>query len=174
MIHRLFVYVTAFVAVAGTVWGLAFINEKMTVRYQAVGFVVDSAGKPLEGVEVVLSLAPPPSAGPQLDALFSAEGLNHGRNGAEGVLKRSIGPAVGLSSATGAYIVRAVGRTGPSHAIRLGLDNSGRPAFEVGWVVYRKQGYPDLTKTVSIMGWRTAPKDWGAFANRLPQIVMGE
>lgn len=170
---RLPLYATVLAVLAGTVWGLTVINGKMTVRYQAVGIVTDADGAPLDGVEVVLSLTPPPSAGPQLDDLFDAEGATHGRQGSNGALKRAVGPTIGLSSASGTYIVRAIGRTGASHAIRLGFDSSGRPPFEVAWAIFRKQGFPDTTRTISILGWKPAPSGWGKFANRLPRIEMG-
>lgn len=35
-----------------------------------------------------------------------------------------------------------------------------------------KKGYKDATMTVSILGWRPAPEDWGMFANRLPRLVL--
>lgn len=171
--QRLTLYITVLVVAAGTGWGLFVINEIMTIRYQALGFVVGTDGTPLDGVEVILSLSPPPASGPQLDAFFEQEGISHGRHSPGGHLQRTVGPVIGLSGSSGAYIVRVTGRTGASHAIRLGLDTDGRPAFEVAWLVFRKQGYPDLTKTVSILGWRTSPSDWGSFANKLPRITMG-
>lgn len=170
---RIPLYAAVLAVLASTVWGLTVINEMMTVRYQAVGMVTDAEGAPLDGVEVVLTLTPPPPAGPQLDALFDAEGAVHGRQGSNGALKRTVGPTIGLSSASGTYIVRAVGRTGPSQAIRLGFGTGGRPPFEVAWAIFRKQGFPDTTRTISILGWKSAPNDWGKFANRLPRIEMG-
>lgn len=173
IVHRLTLGALVLAVLAGTGWVLAAINEKMTVRYQAVGVVSDIKGAPLEGVEVVLTMIPPPPPGPQLDALFDEEGALHGRRGSNGKLKRAVGPTIGLSGSSGAYIVRATGRTGAAYAIRLGLDSGGRPPFEVAWVIFRKQGYPDMTKTVSVMPWRSAPADWGSFANRMPPVQMG-
>lgn len=170
-IQRILLCLAGGAVVAAAIWGLMLLNERMTVRYQAVGVILDSDHKPLEGVEVVLLLNPPPPAGPALDALFRQEGMLHARQGT-GKLKRAVGPPVGLSGHSGAYVVRALGRTGAARAIRLGLDSQGRPPFEIAWLVFRKQGFPDLTRTVSILGWRTAPGDWGTFANRLPSITM--
>lgn len=164
--RRVALLATAAVLVAGAVWGLAVVNETMTVRYQAAGVVTDAEGNPLDEVEVLLTLEPPPPPGPRLEALFEAEGVRD-----DGRLVRSVGPSVGLSGKTGVYLVRATGRTGAAQAIRLGLD-SNRPAFEVAWVLFRKPGYAALTRTVSIMGWRMAPSDWGTFANRLPVVAM--
>lgn len=169
--RRLALLATAVALVAGAVWGLALVNETMTIRYQAAGIVTDVDGNPLDGVEVLLTLEPPPPPGPRLDALFEAEGVRHGRQAPDGRLVRGVGPTVGLSGATGAYLVRAMGRAGAAQAIRLGLD-SDRPPFEVAWVLFRKPGYADLTRTVSVMGWRKAPSDWGTFANRLPMVAM--
>lgn len=171
LLRRLALLVVSAFVVAGAAWALSVVNEKMTIRYQAVGIITDSAGTPLDGVEVLLMLQPPPSGGAKLDDLFEAEGVLYGRHSPEGHLVRAVGPPIGLSGVSGAYIVRATGRTGAAQAIRLGLD-SGRPAFEVAWIVFRKSGYADLTRTVSILGWRPAPRDWGTFVNRLPHFSM--
>lgn len=160
------------VLVGGTGYGLMWVNESMTVRYQAVGVLENVDGSLVKGAEVVLLLEPPPPAGPELDALFADEGRIHGRLGPEGQVKRPLGPTIGLSGAKGVYIVRATGRTGASRAIRLGLDSGGRPPFETAWLMVRRQGYPDITRTVSIMGWRSSPKGWGKFANRLPRVIL--
>lgn len=152
--------------------GLGWVDEQMNVRYQAVGRLVDDSGQPLKGVEVLLLLAPPPPAGPRLDRLFVREGEVHGRRSTDGTLRRRIGPTVGLSGSSGAYIVRVMGRTGYSRAIRLGLDSGGKPPFETAWLLFRREGQPDIMRTVSILGWKSSPKGWGAFANRLPKIIL--
>lgn len=171
---RLLSMVLLFAVAAGTVALLVWLNEQMNVRYQAVGLLEDASGQPLHGVEVVLTLSPPPPAGPQLDALFISEGVAHGRHAEGGELKRSIGPTIGLSGPSGVYLVRAIGRTGASRAIRLGLDSDGRPPFETGWLILRREGLPDVTRTVSLLGWRPSPSDWGAYANRLPLVILDE
>lgn len=155
-----------------TAYGLYKVNERMTVRYQAVGQVFDQAGNPMEGVEVVLLLTPPPPAGPHMDAVFAQDGADHARHGREGQLKRAVGPTIGLSAPSGTYIVRATGRTGAARAIRLGLDSGGKPPFETAWLILRKEGYRDLTRTLSILGWQQAGPDWGTHANRLPPMTM--
>lgn len=171
VIRRVAFFAVAVTILAATVVGLYYLNDRMTVRYQAVGMVVDSNHQPIDGVEVVMLLSPPPPAGPALDVLFRQEGVKHGRQGAS-ELKRKVGPPVGLSSQGGAYVVRAIGRTGAAQAIRLGFDSEGRPPFEVAWLVFRRPGEPDLTKTVSILGWRPSANGWGAFANRLPTVTL--
>lgn len=154
------------------VYALSVVDEAMTVRYQAAGVVTDVGGRPIPGVEAILLLEPPPPAGPQLDSLFHREGVAHERHGAQGRLKRSVGPTIGLSDSNGIYVVRVSGRLGAAHAIRLGLDSGGRPAFERAWLVLRHERGPDVMKTLSILGWRKAPKGWGSFVNRLPKMVL--
>lgn len=160
--------------VAAAVYGLVWVNEQMTIRYQAVGIVLDKDGAPIPQVEALLLLEPPPVAGPQLDELFQREGVLHDRYGPNGQLKRAIGPTVGLSDHGGIFVVRVAGRVGPEHAIRLGMDTGGRPPYERAWLVLRREGHPDLTRTISILGWRTAPTDWGTFVNRLPRIQVSK
>ncbi len=143
----------------------------MTVRYQAIGRIVDGQGKGVVNVEAVLLLEPPPPDGPQLDALFLREGMARQLD-QDGSLSKEVGPAIGLSDTSGAFLVRVTGRLGSAHAIRLGLDRSGRPPFETAWLVLRKAGRPDMTRTVSILGWQTSPDEWGKFANRLPTILL--
>jgi len=157
---------------ATAVVGLARFNERMIVRYQAVGIAVDSEGQPLLGVEAALLLAPPPPEGPARDALFEQEGITHNRLGKDGSFTGSVGPAIGLSDSRGAFIVRVTGRLGAAHAIRLGFDRSGRPPFATAWLVLRRPGKPDTTRTLSLLGWKTSPPDWGSYANRLPVIVL--
>ncbi|MEF2230243.1 MAG: hypothetical protein V3571_04880 [Pseudodesulfovibrio sp.] len=170
--RRLALLAATAIVIAAAVLGLARINERMIARYQAVGLVVAPDGRPLSGVEAALLLSPPPPEGPQRDALFEQEGLEYGRLGREGSFTGAVGPAVGLSDSQGAFIVRVTGRLGPAHAIRLGFDRTGRPPFETAWLVLRRPGYPDVTRTLSLLGWRTAPPGWGVFANRLPVIVL--
>ena len=162
---------TALLATAAAV-ALGRINQRMIIRYQAVGIIVTADGQPLPGVEAALLLSPPPPEGPARDALFEQEGIEHNRLGKHGTFSGSVGPAIGLSDARGAFIVRATGRLGAAHAIRLGLDRSGRPPFETAWLVLRRADHPDATRTLSLLGWRSAPPDWGAYANRLPVIVL--
>lgn len=171
---RLLFFVTLILLTAGTAYGLYNINQSMEVRYQAVGKVTNDAGTPLEGVEAVLTLTPPPSSPAALDGLFQEEAIAYGRMDKEGHLKRPVGPVIGLSGANGGIVVRATGRLGAAHAIRLGMDSSGKPPFEIAWIVLRKEGYQDVTVTMPVMGWRTAPKDWGRVANRLPRLKMVE
>lgn len=166
-----YLVITAALVVAA-IWGLSWVNETMTVRYQAIGRVVDSAGNPVSGVEAVLLLEPPPPAGPQLDALFRREGVANEHYGAEGLLKRAVGPTIGLSDYKGVYVVRATGRTGAARAIRMGMDSGGRPPFERAWLVLRTPAGRDEAKALSLLGWKTAPRDWGTFVNRLPRIVL--
>ena len=168
--YRVFGYCVAAAIVAGTAMALMWVNEQMDIRYQAVGVVTDNDGNPMEGVAAILLLAPP-SIGHELDVLFENEerGSAHG---AEVEAERVTSPTFGLSGVSGAYIVRVTGRTGASRAIRLGLDTAGRPTFEVAWLVLRKEGFFDEIRTVSLLGWRMAPKGWGKFANRLPVISM--
>jgi len=170
--HRLILGALALALSGAVVFLLLRVNQWETVRYQAVGHVVDAGGNPLPGVEIALLLAPPPSDGPARDALFEREGLEHGRLGKGGTFTGSVGPSVGLSDAGGAFIVRTTGRLGAAHAIRMGLDRSGRPAFETAWLILRRPGSPDATRTISLLGWHPAPKDWGTFANRIPVIVL--
>lgn len=169
---RIVFIVLIVVIVSSAVFGLSWINEAMIVRYQAVGVVVDESGSPLPNVEALLLLEPPPPAGPELDALFRREGMIHDRHGAEGRLKREVGPTIGLSDNKGVYVVRATGRLGTSYAIRLGMDSGGRPPFERAWLILRHESGPDVMKTVSIMGWRPAPKGWGSHVNRLPRTTF--
>lgn len=157
-----------------TILGLARFNEMMDVRYQAVGRIVDNAGRPVPEVQAILLLEPPPPDGPQLDALFKEGSRKRGGSGSDGPLAGDSGPIAGLSDVTGAFLVRTTGRLGPAHAIRLGLDRSGKPPFETGWLVLRKKGRPDVTRTVSLLGWDPSPRDWGTFANRLPTVTMPE
>lgn len=170
--HRLALGALTLALGGAVIFLLLRVNEWETVRYQAVGRVVDAGGVPIPGVEIALLLAPPPSDGPARDALFEREGLEHGRLGKDGIFTGAVGPAVGLSDAGGAFLVRARGRLGAAHAIRMGLDRSGRPAFETAWLVLRRPGSPDATRTLSLLGWRSAPKGWGTFANRIPLIVL--
>lgn len=172
--HRLFIWLVGIAVCAGAVYGLVWLDGQMDVRYQALGVVTDRDGQPLEGVEVALLLEPPPQDGVRRDEFFMREGMKHRRRGQEGTLKRTLGPVIGLSDSQGAYVVRVVGRTGTAKAIRLGLDTGGRPPFETAWLLFRKAGYPDVVKTMSILGWRSASEEWGPFANRLPQVSMGE
>jgi len=170
--HRLALGAAALVLSGAVIFLLLRVNEWETVRYQAVGRVVDAEGSPLSGVEVALLLTPPPADGPARDALFEREGLEHGRMGKDGTFTGTVGPAVGLSDAGGAFIVRTSGRLGAAHAIRLGLDSSGRPPFRTAWLVLRRPDRPDATRTLSLLGWRPSPKGWGTFANRIPLIVL--
>jgi len=172
LLRRIAHLAAAAILTAAATVGLARFNERMIVRYQAVGLAVDSNGQPLSGVEAALLLAPPPPEGPARDALFEQEGITHNRLGQDGTFTGSVGPAIGLSDSRGAFIVRVTGRLGAAHAIRLGLDRSGRPPFETAWLVLRQPGKPDATRTLSLLGWRPAPPDWGTFANRLPVIVL--
>ena len=162
----------ALILAAATIFGLARFNELMDVRYQAVGRVMDEAGRPVPGVKAILTLEPPPPDGPQLDGLFEKGSRRQGGSGADGPLAGNTGPVAGLSDATGAFLVRTTGRLGAAHAIRLGLDRSGKPPFETGWLVLRKAGHPDTTRTVSLMGWDPSPQGWGTFANRLPTVTL--
>ena len=158
----------ALILASATILGLARFNELMDVRYQAVGRVVDQAGRPLAGVRAILRLEPPPPDGPQLDGLFARPPAGPGQSSPAA----DVEPVAGLSDATGAFLVRATGRLGPAHAIRMGLDSSGKPPFETGWLVLRRPGHPDMTRTVSLLGWAPSPKGWGTFANRLPTVTM--
>lgn len=170
--HRLFIFGSAVVLIAVALWGLAWIDEQMTVRYQAVGRIMDAGGKPADDVEVLLLLSPPPPAGPQLDELFDTDGERHGRYGRNGEIRRELGPIIGLTGGKGYFVVRVVGRTGAARAIRMGFDTQGRPPFETAWLVMRQEGRPDVTKSLSILGWRPSPKEWGVFANRLPVMHL--
>lgn len=165
---RLVLAVVTIAMVTGIVFGLLWVNERMDVRYQAVGMVSDATGQPLQGVEAVLLLAPPASAGIGMNAVFRK---NRPPQEGVGEFKGAVGPTIGLSDHKGLFVVRATGRIGLSRTVRFGLD-SDRPVFEVAWLLLRKKGYASLTRTVSILGWRTAPKGWGKHANRLPVIVM--
>ena len=84
-----------------TILGLARFNELMDVRYQAVGRVMDNAGRPVPGVQAVLQLEPPPPDGPQLDKLFEESSRKRGGSGSDGPLAGDSGPVAGLSDATG-------------------------------------------------------------------------
>lgn len=155
-----------------TILGLVRFNELMDVRYQAVGRVVDGTGRPVPGVKAVLRLEPPPPDGPQLDALFRKAGTVDDAAAPDNSPAKGQAPVTGLSDADGAFLVRATGRLGTAHAIRVGLDDSGKPPFETGWLVLRKKGRADVTRTISLLGWETSPKGWGTFANRLPTVTM--
>lgn len=169
-LQRALTLIMALILSGATIAWLARLNERMTVRYQAIGRVVDATKQPVAGVEAILLLAPPPPHGPQRDALFphmADDGVEPGHT-----YIGQVSPVVGLSDASGAFLVRTRGRLGPAHAIRLGLDRSGRPPFETAWLLLRRDGQPDITRTISILSWRAAPKDWGTFANRIPLIVL--
>ena len=156
----------------GTILGLLRLNEAMEIRYQTVGIVTDATHTPLEGVEVLLLLAPPPSTGTELDSAFRRNAIAQGRLSTDGQAKQPVGPIIGLSGPKGVFLIRTAGRTGAARAIRMGLDSEGRPPFEMGWLVLRKEGYQDTVTTISLLGWRTAPKNWGKFANRLPRAIL--
>ncbi len=158
----------------GTAFGLVWVNQAMEVRYQTIGVVTDTNNIPLERVEALLLLAPPPRTGPELDSLFRRNAEAQGRLDSDGLGKQPTGPILGLSGPKGIFLVRASGRSGAARAIRMGLDLAGKPPFEVAWLVLRKKGYQDTVITISILGWPPAPKDWGKFANRLPRTVLRE
>jgi len=171
-LYRLLFYSAFAAIIGGTIFGLIEFNEAMEIRYQAVGIVTDGNGKPIEGVDAILVLTPPPVAGVELDTLFRKDAVTNGRLSPDGHIKLPVGPVIGLSGDKGGFIVRTTGRYGADHAIRMGLDSSGKPPFEIAWLVLRKEGFQDSTMTVSLLGWREAPKDWGRFANRLPRIQL--
>jgi len=167
--YRLYPY-AILVAICGiTVFGLLWLNNALEIRYQAIGVVTDENNVPLEGVKALLLLAPPPPTGLRRDELFRSKDLTHGSQGPD---KETSGPVIGISDPKGTFIVRSTGRLGTAHAIRLGLDSSGKPPFEMAWLVLRKQGYQDTTMAVSILGWHTAPKGWGKIANPLPRVRL--
>jgi hypothetical protein len=169
--HRLYSY-TVFAAICGiTILGLIWLNNAMEIRYQAIGVVTDNNNTPIEGVEAILLLAPPPPTGAKRDELFSNKFLIPGSKSPDKTSKTS-GPIIGISDSNGNFLVRSAGRLGPAHAIRLGLDSSGKPPFKMAWLVLRKQGYQDTTMAVSTFGWVTAPQDWGKIANQLPRIRL--
>lgn len=169
---RLTTLVLALILATVTILGLVRVNEGMTVHYQAVGRVVDGSNRPVSGMQAVLLLEPPPPDGPQRDALFEDAAEKPGGLLPDGSFAGDVVPVTGLSDAKGAFLVRATGRLGPAHAIRLGLDRSGTPPFETAWLVLREAGRPDLTRTVSLLGWSPSPPDWGTFANRLPTVTL--
>ncbi|WP_419786527.1 hypothetical protein [Pseudodesulfovibrio sp.] len=170
--HRLLLGALSITLTVAVIFLLHRFNQWTTIRYQGVGQVLDDRGEPIPGVEIALLLTPPPSNTPARDVLFEQEGLAQGRLNQNGVFIGKVGPAIGLSDRNGAFIARATGRLGAAHAIRLGLDRSGRPAFATAWLVLRRTGYPDATRTISLLGWRPAPADWGNFANRIPPIIL--
>lgn len=99
------VFGVVLIAVCGAIgFVLMRLNQAMEVRYQAVGLVLDEAGQPVEGVEGVLVLTPPPPLGSERDALFHRDALIRHRRGAGGQLKRSVGPVIGLSGARGGLL----------------------------------------------------------------------
>ena len=155
-----------------TISGLIWLNQAMIVRYQAIGLVTDDNGSPLKGVKAILLLSPPPTTDLELDELFQRQAKSDGSPDSGGKIRKPSGPIIGMSGPKGTYVARATGRLGAAHAIRLGLDSSKKPPFDLAWLVLRKSGLPDVTMTVPIMGWKTAPKDWGKFANRLPVAKM--
>ncbi|WP_319470893.1 hypothetical protein [uncultured Pseudodesulfovibrio sp.] len=159
------------VMIVGVMAGLVFVNERMTVRYQAVGRVVDANLRPLGGVAVVLLLTPPP-VGDALDRLLESETEGNGLREPTGSIRHDAGPVIGVSSENGAFVVRVSGRQGAAHAIRMGLDSGGRPPFEQAWLVLRKKGYPDMTRVISILGWQPVPRGWGTHADTLPVVIM--
>ncbi len=159
--RRLPVFVASLAVVALAVLALYRVDELMTVRYQAVGVVSDATGAPLAGVAVTLLLSPPPDGPARARAMHTSPCAD-----APAV------PKAGVSGANGAYLVRACGRLGAAQAIRLGLDDAARPPYETGWLVLRTPDGRDVTRVVSLLGWRTAPADWGTAANRLPPVAL--
>jgi hypothetical protein len=159
--RRLPLLAASLAVVALAVLMLYRVDELMTVRYQAVGMVADADGAPLAGVSVALFLAPPPG-GPARDRALQGSPCAD----APAV------PEAGVSGANGAYLVRACGRLGAAQAIRLGLDDAARPPYETGWLVLRTPDGQDVTRVVSLLGWRSAPADWGTAANRLPPVTL--
>jgi hypothetical protein len=160
--RRLPLLIASLAVVALAVLMLYRVDQLMTVRYQAVGMVSDADGAPLAGVAVALLLSPPPDASARTRALHAGTPCA----GAPAM------PKAGVSGANGAYLVRACGRLGAAQAIRLGLDDTARPPYETGWLVMRAPDGRDVTKVVSLLGWRTAPADWGTAANRLPPVTL--
>lgn len=172
--YLLFTGAMALVMIGAVFEGLRVLDERMTVRYQAVGKVVDAQLQPLQDVEVLLLLAVPDQRGGQLDRLFAHHAEMNGHGGARGVIRKAVGPTVGLSGEDGGFVVRAVGRSGAAQAIRIGFQSQTRPPFEVAWLVLRKPGYQDLVRTISILGWKRISGEWGREAESLPVSILSK
>ena len=84
-------FIVIFTAICGgTILGLLWLNEAMEVRYQTIGIVTDAANTPLEGVEALLLLTPPPPTGAELDAAFLRDAIAHGRLSTDGQVKQPV------------------------------------------------------------------------------------